>query len=153
MSQASVPDQSESSSDELIALASNEKRVDPGDRWYWPKQPDAFPEPVQEWRGPMAFSKAYGSIPGINHDFGMSWGSNRDQRVSLRVELGREEGLLYVYDPTWDEYAVIGTDVSLSAVETAFARAPQFGEHDAVEDFVALLPNVPPVRPTLGPEL
>ena len=153
MSQASVPDQSESISDELTAFAGNEKWVNPGDRWYWPTQPDASPEPVHGWWGPMAFSRAFGTTPGIDHDFGMRWGSNRDQRVSLRVERGREEGLLYVYDPTWDEYAVIGTDVSVSAVETAFARAPQFGDHGAVEDLVALLPNGPPVRPTLGPEL
>jgi hypothetical protein len=152
MSQASVPDQSERSSDELIALASNEKRVDPGDRWYWPKQPDAFPEPVQEWRGPMAFSKAYGSIPGIERDFGSRWGANGDQRVSLRVEVGSDTGLLYVYDPTWDEYAVIGSDVPLAAVEDAFALASRLGEHAAVEDFVSLLPSVHPDHRSPGPE-
>jgi hypothetical protein len=157
VSEAPLPDQSWRIPDKLIALAGNEirnvDRGDPVNDWDWLRQHDTYPETVLEWRGPVAFAKAYGSVPGIDHDFGMRWGSNRDQRVSLRVELGREEGLLYVYDPTWDEYAVIGSDVSLSAVETAFARAPQFGEHGAVEDFVALLPNVPPVRPTLGPEL
>ena len=153
MSQASVPDQSESISDELTAFAGNEKWVNPGDRWYWPTQPDAFPEPVQGWRGPMAFSRAFGTTPGIDHDFGMRWGLNRDQRVSLRVELGCEEGLLYVYDPTWDEYAVIGSGVPLAAVKDTFARALQFGEHLAVEDFVALLPHMSAVRPSPGPEL
>jgi hypothetical protein len=67
---------------------------------------------------------------------GTSWGPNGDQRVSLRIELGGEAGLLYVHDPTWDEYAVLGSDVPLTAVEDAFGRALRLGEQAAVEDFV-----------------
>ena len=157
MSQAWVPDQSERSSDKLIALAGNEhQNVDagnPGDHWCRLRQYDNTTVPVLEWRGPVAFAGAYGAVPGIDHDFGMRWGSNRDQRVSLRVEFGADTGLLYVYDPTWDEYAVIGTHVPLAAVKNAFARVLQLGEHAAVEDFIALLPHVPAVRPSPGPEL
>jgi hypothetical protein len=82
-----------------------------------------------------------------------SWGSNDDQRVSLRLEDGDETGLLYVYDPTWDEYAVLGTGLRLAVVENAFARSPQLGEHPTVEAFVTLLPKVSAVRPTPGHEL
>ena len=154
---ASVQDQFEGASDELVALAGNEFRnVDMGDPvndWDRRRQHNADPAPVLEWRGPVAFSKAYGSLPGIDHDFGRRWGSNRDQRISLRVEPGCGEGLLYVYDPTWDEYAVIGTDVPLAAVKDAFARALQVGDQLALQDFVSLVPDLPTVRTSPGPEL
>ena len=157
MGEASVPAQAESICDKLVALAGNEHHdVDagnPGDHWYRLGQHDVYPEPVLEWRGPLAFARACAAAPGIDHDFGTRWGSNGDQRVSLRLEVGDETGLLYVYDPTWDEYAVIGTDVPLAAALDAFARWPQLGEHSSVEDFVALLPHVSAVRPAPGPEL
>ena len=157
MSEASVPAQAEITSDKLVALAGNEHQSvdkgDPVDHWYRLRQFDATPVPVLEWRGPVAFAKAYGALPGIDHEFGTRWGSNDDQRVSLRLADGDETGLLYVYDPTWDEYAILGADVPLAAVENAFARALQFGEHAAVEDFVTLLPHVTAVRPAPGPEL
>ena len=157
MSEASVPAQAEIISDKLVALAGTDHQsVDTGGPvgdWDRPGQHDAYPQPALEWRGPVAFARAYAAVPGIDHDFGTRWGSNGDQRVSLRVELSREEGLLYVYDPTWDEYAVIGSDAPLAAVQDAFARVLQLGENAAVEDFVALLPHVPAVRPSPGPAL
>jgi hypothetical protein len=157
VSEASLPDQSELSPDKLIALVGNEVRdVDTGypiDHWYWLGQHDVYPEPVLEWRGPVSFARAYAAVPGIERDFGSRWGSNGDQRVSLRVEVGSNTGLLYVYDPTWDEYAVIGSDVPLAAVENVFARSSQLGEHPPVEAFVTLLPKVSAVRPIPGHEL
>ena len=157
MREASVPDQCDRTSDKLVALAGKEAQtVDTGDPvadWYRVGLHDTYRQPALEWRGPVAFARAYGAVPGIDHDFGARWGSNDDQRVSLRLEDGDETGLLYVYDPTWDEYAVIGTDVPLAAVKNAFAAALQIGEHAAVEDFLALLPHVSAARPSAGPEL
>ena len=157
MSEAPLPDQSDRSPDKLIALVGNEVRdVDTGypiDHWYWLGQHDVYPEPVLEWRGPVSFARAHAAVPGIERDFGSRWGSNGDQRVSLRVEVGSDTGLLYVYDPTWDEYAVIGSDVPLAAVEDAFARAARRAEHPPVADFVTLLPNVHAYRRSPGPEL
>jgi len=157
MSEASVPDQFESTSDKLVALAGNEAQtVDTGDPvadWYRVGLHDTYRQPALEWRGPVSFARAYAAVPGIERDFGSRWGSNGDQRVSLRVEVGSDTGLLYVYDPTWDEYAVIGSDVPLAAVEDAFARSPQLGEHSSVEAFVTLLPMVSAVRPIPGHEL
>ena len=156
MREACVQDQFESASDVLVALAGNEHRDvgtgDPVNDWDRLRH-NAYPEPVLEWRGPVAFARACAAAPGIDHDFGMRWGSNGDQRVSLRLEFGADAGLLYVYDPTWDEYAVIGTDFRLAAVENAFTRWPQLGEHPSVEAFVALLAHVSAVRPSPGPEL
>jgi hypothetical protein len=157
MSEGSVPDKSESISDKFVTLAGNEaQNVDRGDLvddWHRLGLDQAYRHPTLEWRGPVVFARAYGAVPGIDHDFGRRWGSNRDQRVSLRVEFGADAGLLYVYDPTWDEYAVLGTGLRLAAVENAFARSPRLGEHPSVEDFIALLPKVSAVRPTPMPEL
>ena len=157
MSESSVPDHSGSISDKLVALAGEKARNidadDPVDDWYRLGLHHAYRHPVLEWTGPVAFARAYGAVSGIEHDFGTCWGSNGDQRVSLRVEVGSDTGLLYVYDPTWDEYAVIGSDVPLAAVEDAFARASRLGEHPSVEAFVTLLPRVSAVCPTAGPEL
>lgn len=154
MNEASVPDQSESISDKLVALAGNKHHSagDPVDHWYGPWQHVACRQPALEWRGPVSFARAHAAVPGIERDFGNRWGSNGDQRVSLRVEVGSDTGLLYVYDPTWDEYAVIGSDVPLAAVEDAFARSPQFGEHPPVADFVTLLPSMHADRRSPGPE-
>ena len=157
MREASVPDQFDRTSDKLVALAGNETQtVDTGDPvagWYRVGLHDTYRQPALEWRGPVSFARAYGADPGIERDFGSRWGSNDDQRVSLRVEVGSDAGLLYVYDPTWDEYAVIGSDVPLAAVEDAFARSPQLGEHPPVEAFVTLLPKVSAARPIPGHEL
>ena len=157
MREASLPDQFESTSDKLVALAGNEAQtVDTGDPvadWYRVGLHDTYRQPALEWRGPVSFARAHAAVPGIERDFGSRWGSNGDQRVSLRVEVGSDTGLLYVYDPTWDEYAVIGSDVPLAAVENAFARSPQLGEHPSVEAFVTLLPMVSAVRPIPGHEL
>ena len=157
MSEASVPDKSEIISDKLVTLAGNEaQNVDRGDLvddWHRLGLAHACRHPALEWRGPVAFARACGALPGIDHDFWRRLGSNGDQRVSLHTEVGTDAGLLYVYDPTWDEYAVIGSDVPLAAVENVFARSPQLGEHPSVEAFVTLLPMVSAVGPIPGHEL
>jgi hypothetical protein len=155
MRKTSVAGQSGTISDQRVALAGNEPSNvgDPVDDWYRLRQQDVYRQPALEWSGPVAFTGAYRIFCGIEHDFGTRWGSNGDQRVSLRVEVGGDAGLLYVYDPTWDEYAVLGTQVPLASVENAFGHAQRLGDHLAVEDFVALLPNVPAARPSPGLEL
>ena len=157
MSEASLPTQSEIISDELVALAGNEHQNaetgDPVADWYPVVPHDAYLRPVLEWRGPVSFARGHSAVPSIERDFGSRWGSNGDQRVRLRVEVGSDTGLLYVYDPTWDEYAVIGSDVPLAAVENVFSRSPQLGEHPSAKAFVTLLPIVSAVRPIPGHEL
>ena len=155
MRKTSVAGQSGTISDQRVALAGNEPSNvgDPVDDWYRLRQQDVYRQPALEWSGPVAFTGAYRIFCGIEHDFGTRWGSNGDQRVSLRVEVGSNTGLLYVYDPTWDEYAVIGSDVPLAAVENVFARSPQLGEHPSVEAFVTLLPKLSAVGPIPGHEL
>jgi hypothetical protein len=157
MSEASVPDRSGSIFDEFVALDGDEARNvdadDPVDDWYRLGLHHAHRRRVLEWTGPVAFARAYGAVPGVERGFGTRWGANGDQRVSIRVGVGCDSGLLYVHDPTWDEYAVIGSNIPLAAVQDACAGSPQLGEHPSVEDLVALLPRMPTSRPSSGPEL
>lgn len=95
------------------------------------------------WMGPAAFHAQFPPA-GFDHDFGMRWGAKGDQRLSLRLPAGREHGLLYAYDPTWDEYAVLCQDASTAAVEGAFARALQSDIHMPPASFAALVAQEPP---------
>jgi len=95
------------------------------------------------WMGPAAFHAQFPPA-GLDHDFGMRWGANGDQRLSLRLPTGRDHGLLFAYDPTWDEYAVLSRDASTAAVEGAFARALQSDIHMPPASFAALVAQEPP---------
>jgi hypothetical protein len=76
------------------------------------------------WMGSRAFKARYGVLPGVDRDFGMWWGPRHDQRVSHRREtLDSPTGLLYAYDLTWDEYAVLATDIPWATVEAIINRA------------------------------
>jgi len=91
------------------------------------------------WMGPATFHAQFHGAPGIDHDFGMRWGANGDQRLSLRVPVGGDRGLLYAHDPTWDEYAVLCREASTASVEGAFARAVQSDIHMSAASFAALV--------------
>ncbi|MEP6650447.1 MAG: hypothetical protein ABJA74_11140 [Lapillicoccus sp.] len=95
------------------------------------------------WLGPVAFRAQYGSDHrihlGIDHEYGMRWGAAGDQRISLRHPPGADSGLLYAYDPTWDEYAVLSRTASVQAVQAAFTQAVATDPHMAVTDFAALV--------------
>jgi len=91
------------------------------------------------WMGPATFHAQFHDAPGIDHDFGMRWGANGDQRLSLRVPVGDDRGTLYAYDPTWDEYAVLCREASTASVEGAFARAVQSDIHMSAASFAALV--------------
>jgi len=95
--------------------------------------------PALTWMGPAAFQARYGDLPGIDHDFGMGWGAGSDQRISLRQDIGSDSGLLYVYDPTWDEYAVLLANVTDAAVQHAFANALATDTHMTAQRFAALV--------------
>jgi hypothetical protein len=77
--------------------------------------------PAAAWMGAAAFQARYGNPPGTDHDFGTGWGAGGDQRISLRQDIGSDSGLLYVYDPTWDEYAVL---LATSAAPLRSTRSP-----------------------------
>ena len=114
--------------DELSALTMAASGRAPGD-----------PPPTSlTWTGPQAFNAAFGHLPGIDRDYGMRWGERHEQRISLRRTADTNEGLLYAYDPTWDEYAVISTHAPADAVESSFTRALQVDVHMAVPQFAEI---------------
>jgi len=156
MSHGPVLDLSDNLSGELVASVGHQvQNVNTGhsiDDRYRLGQQDTDRMPALRWMGPVAFARACGSVPGINHDLGTRWGPNCDQRVSLRVGVGLDAGVLYVHDPTWDEYAVLATDVTLAEVEDGCARIRRLGEEPTVEHLATVLPNVAVARPSRGPE-
>jgi len=98
------------------------------------------PKPAIEWVGPKAFDTQHRSIRGIDRDYGMRWGQRSNQRISLRLD-GEEatRGLLYAYDPTWQEYAVLSTTAPRAAVDRAFAHATDTDIHMPIETFAQLV--------------
>ena len=110
----------------------------------------ADPDVALTWLGPRQFHQQYRAMPGIDHDYGMRWGSNGDQRVSLRHLVAVDCGLLYVYDPTWDEYAVLFRDIPVAAVEAAFTRAVQTDIHMSPQSFAAIVAQQPAAPAQLG---
>ena len=108
------------------------------------------PDVALAWLGPLQFHQQYRAVPGIELDYGMRWGSNDDQRVSLRHLVAADCGLLYVYDPTWDEYAVLFRDIPVAAVEAAFTRAVQTDIHMSPQSFAAIVAQQPAAPAQLG---
>ena len=96
-------------------------------------------QPALDWLGRKAFDARYGDIPGIDHDYGMRWGATGNQRISFRRPTGATEGMLYAYDPTWDEYALIARHVPVNVVSSAFVEALRRDEHLPLEDFARLI--------------
>lgn len=93
-----------------------------------------------DWMGPLAFKARHGAQPGVDRDFGHGWGPRHDQRLShRRATLDSPTGLLYAYDLTWDEFAVLATDIPAGAVEAVINRAMAMGVQMSAEVFAGLL--------------
>jgi len=93
-----------------------------------------------DWMGPRAFKARYGVQPGVDRDFGRWWGPRHDQRVSHRRDtLDSPTGLLYAYDLTWDEYAVLATDIPWAAVEAIINNALASDTRMSAEAIAGLL--------------
>lgn len=111
--------------------------------------------PPQAWIEPITFTRRYAGH-GADEDFGTSWGPHRNQRISHRHRLGADEGLLYVYDPTWREYAVLDPKLSLRAARAAFAQALVTDPGMPVRTFAALVQShclTAPIQTAPGVEL
>ena len=97
-------------------------------------------------------------MPGVDRDYGMRWGEKGNQRISWRAPLDASRGLLYAYDPLWDEYQVLGTDVPRQAVDAAFKQALESDIHMKVAAFGeivrshVLLARVRPIQPLVPRE-
>ncbi|WP_404385304.1 hypothetical protein LL946_04785 [Knoellia locipacati] len=92
------------------------------------------PKPSLEWVGPKAFDARH-SDWGLDEDFGMRWGTNRDIRISFKRQPGATEGLLYAYDKTWDTYAVIADKTNRTLVQLAYRQALAANPDMTAENF------------------
>jgi len=93
-----------------------------------------------EWIGPLAFQCRYGVPPGVEGDSGMWFALRRDQRICHhRATAACPTDLVYVYDLTWDEYAVLATDIPWVAVEAVINLAVATDTDLSAEVFAGLL--------------
>ena len=100
----------------------------------------AFRLPGLDWMGSHAFKARYAVQPGIDRDFGTWWGPRHNQSISHHLAtLDSPTGLAYAYDPTWDEYAVLATDVPATTVQTVMNRALANDRHMPPEGFAGLM--------------
>ena len=97
------------------------------------------PTESPQWLGPQAFRAQYGHVAGVDRDYGMRWGEKGNQRISWRAPLDASRGLLYAYDPLWDEYQMLGTDVPRPAVDAAFDQALDSDIHMDVGAFAEIV--------------
>lgn len=102
-----------------------------------------------DWIGPLAFKTRYAREGGVDSDLGTFWGLRGDQRLyQHRANLNSSRGLVYAYDLTWDEYAVLATDVPIAAVEVLLDHAMAIDPRMSAEMFAGLLayqhPNLTP---------
>jgi hypothetical protein len=82
----------------------------------------ASPElPAVRWITDARFNRHVGRA-GFDHHYGELWGPRHDQRVSLRLAADATSGVLYAYDPLWDEYAILHPGAAQVDVEAVFAR-------------------------------
>ena len=93
-----------------------------------------------DWMGRHAFTARYAVQPVVDPILGAGWGPRHDQSVlHHRATVDPPTGLVYAYDLTWDEYAVLATDVPRAAVEAALGRALASDAHLTVEVLPGLL--------------
>lgn len=91
------------------------------------------------WVGPLAFHRLTARHPGIDHDLGAGWGERGDIRIRHRRRHDDTVGLLYAYDPTWDEYAILDPAAPVDVVARTARAAVETDPHLTVADFLALL--------------
>ena len=102
-------------------------------------QPEVKPLRL-EWMGPRAFQSRYGLQLGVDRDFWMWWGARSHQRMChQRATAASPTNLVYVYDLTWDEYAVLATDIPWAAVEAIINRALASDTRMSAEAIAGLL--------------
>jgi len=78
------------------------------------------------WISQARFDRDHGTA-GIDHDFGMLWGEHQRERVSLRLPPGTQHGVLYAFDPLWNEYLIL--DDSATRTEAIAAFGAVVAEH------------------------
>ena len=93
-----------------------------------------------DWMGRHAFTARHAVQRAVDPILGSRLGPRHDQSVSHHfASVDSPMGLVYAYDLTWDEFAVLATDVPTSAVDTALGRARAGDAHLTAEVVAGLL--------------
>ena len=93
-----------------------------------------------DWMGRHAFTARHAVQPAVDPILGTRWGPRHDQSASYHLAtVDSPTGLVYAYDLTWDEYAVLATGVPRAAVEDALGRALASDAPLSPEVFAGLL--------------
>lgn len=100
---------------------------------------DPRPQTGLSWVGQVSFDRLTADHPGIDHDLGKQWGARRDIRISHRLAAGATTGLLYAYDRTWDEYAILDPAAHVETVARTFHAALDTDPHLPLAEFVNVL--------------
>jgi hypothetical protein len=104
-----------------------------------------------DWMGRHAFTARYAVQPVLDRVLGMRWGPRHDQSVSHHLATANSPtGLVYVYDLTWDEYAVLAIGIPTTAVKTALDRALASDAHLTLEVSAGLLADSVPAPMLAG---
>jgi hypothetical protein len=74
---------------------------------------------LDDWISQARFDHHYGAA-GLDIDYGTAWGIRENQRVSLRIHPDGHHGVLYAYDPLWNECLVIADAATRVEVSDAF---------------------------------
>ena len=120
----------------------------------WPPHPRRRNAPggpaAVTWVGPREFARQVPVDGGRPLVLDTGWGPRHDQSLELLLTPDGTTRDLYAYDPTWDEYAVLGHDIPLDHVLLAVARVRSTGALDvsALTCLLALLGDA--TRPLAG---
>jgi hypothetical protein len=79
---------------------------------------NAAPARLGDWISQARFDQHYGAA-GIDIDYGTCWGVRENQRVSLRIRPDAGHGVVYAYDPLWNECLVIADVATWAEVSDA----------------------------------
>jgi hypothetical protein len=107
------------------------------------------------WIGPKAFERIAFHYKGIDDDLGMLWGPRHDVRISLRAPSDARTGLLYAFDPTWDEYTVLDGNARTEHAVATFQLATEIDPHMDPARFLQIyqhLRTLEPATPARQPD-
>jgi len=108
---------------------------------------------VLTWINERTFARISARHSGIDEDLGLRWGPRRDIRISMRAPSEGGPVLLYGYDPTWNEYAVLDVAADPRSARAAFSLAVAIDPQMSPARFVHLYEHERgPVTPTAEPD-
>jgi hypothetical protein len=94
--------------------------------------------PQLEWIGPLAFARQHPDSDGSDLLLGDTWGPRVDQSIFWRQDPHATTGTLCAFDPLWDEYTVLATNVGRDRALDAYLSALRDPRANTVERLAVL---------------